>query len=71
MQAQQQLLMAPVPRPADASSSPIAPYQQMHRYGGPQLPYRSNVELHFLLFALVISLIIVAAFLALGYTYSF
>jgi serine/threonine protein kinase len=71
MRAQQQLKSASVPGPVDASSSPIAPFQQMHIYGGPQPPNRSNVGLHFLLFVLAISLMAVAVFLALDYIYSF
>jgi len=71
MRAQQQLQSASVPGPVDASSSPIAPFQQMHIYGGPQPPNRSNVGLHFLLFVLAISLMAVAVFLALDYVYSF
>jgi serine/threonine protein kinase len=72
MRAQQQLQIASVPGPVDASSSPIAPFQQMHIYGGgSQPPNRANVGLHFLLFVLAISLMAVAVFLALDYVYSF
>jgi uncharacterized membrane protein YphA (DoxX/SURF4 family) len=70
MRAQQQFQIASVPRLVDASPSHIAPYEQMDGYDGPP-QYRSNVGLHFLLFVLAISLISVAAFLALGYFYPF
>jgi serine/threonine protein kinase len=66
MQAQRQLQVYPMLQPVH--QSPIMPYEPRDRYAGTGYqPHRSNVGLHFLLFALAISLMAVAAFLALGY----
>jgi serine/threonine protein kinase len=68
MQAQQQWQVYPVLQPVH--QSPIAPYEPRDRYAGSGYqPNRSNVGLHFLLFVLAISLMAVAAFLALGYLF--
>jgi len=70
MQVQQQWQVYPILQPVN--QSPIAPYEPLDRYArtGYQ-PNRSNVGLHFLLFVLAISLMAIAAFLALGYLSSY
>jgi eukaryotic-like serine/threonine-protein kinase len=68
MQVQQQLQVYPVLRPVN--QSPIGSYEPRDRYAGTGYqPTRSNVGLHFLLFVLAISLMAIAAFLALGYLF--
>jgi serine/threonine protein kinase len=68
MQAQQQLQVYPVLQPVN--QSPITPYEPRDRYAASgHQPGRVNVGLHFLLFVLTISLMAIAAFLALGYLF--
>jgi serine/threonine protein kinase len=65
VQVQQQMLVPPMPRPIEPR--PVPPYQPMDMYDGQQSPTGSNVGFNFLLFVLVIFLIALAIYVAMGF----